>query len=544
VGRSGTWKSCEQQEVIIMLETLPPDENGTVQTEQGFRRLFTRIRRHLGKPRSLRRKLARWNALVLLLTLALLEVIVYLAVISSLTNDVDQQLKAQAIRLEVSTRSQTVSGQPSQIAFFQQLVSGVLVNEFTATPLYIKVFDAHTGHLLAVSPYLNQVLLPLSRSDFEAALHGQQILGEFQDVHGNQVHALTLPLYDKTQRLVAVAQVIQSLQVVQQVRAILLIVLGVGGPLAALAAYGLSFWLTSRELRPLSRLITTMHTLSEQHLEIRFHPQRLTTEIVLLARAFNQMLDRLEASFALQHSFVADISHELRTPLTSIQGQLDVLLLDPELKDEMRTDLHQVSAEVRRLSRLIANLLTTVRAEAGISPQPFSYGIQFVELDLLVIEVARQAHFLNQQITLKIGQLEQISVPGDADLLKQLLLNLVDNALSYTPPTGQITLELTRSDTATPPVRQDTQHGQKEWAVLHVCDTGPGIDPEDLPHIFERYYRARHTGPGSKLGAGLGLSIARLIAVAHGGQITVESELGKGTCFHLWLPTTSHEPRG
>jgi hypothetical protein len=274
-----------------MSEARHTEGNGAVQTEQGFRLLFTRFRRRFGKPRSLRRKLAQWNALVLLLTLALLEVIIYLAVTYTLINDVDQRLMTQATRLEALTRSRTVSGQPAETAFFHQLVSSTPINEFTANPLYIKLFDVHTGRLLAVSPYLNQTLLPFSRPDFDAALHGQQILGELQDVRGNQVHALTLPLYDKTQRLVAVAQVIQSLQVVQQVQAILLIVLGAEGPLAALAAYGLSVLLTSRELHPLSHLITTMHRLSEQHLEIRFHPQRLTTEEGLVAHLNGRSAD-------------------------------------------------------------------------------------------------------------------------------------------------------------------------------------------------------------------------------------------------------------
>src|SRR5690348_12325112 len=168
-----------------MSEALSSEGNGAVQTEQGCRLPFPRFRTHLDKPRSLRRKLARWNALVLLLTLALLEVIIYLAVTSTLIHDVDQRLRTQASSLEAMTRSRTLSGQPSDIVFFQQLVSGPSVNEFTANPLYIKVFDAHTGRLLAVSPYLNQVLLPFNRSDFETALHGQQILSELQDVRGN-----------------------------------------------------------------------------------------------------------------------------------------------------------------------------------------------------------------------------------------------------------------------------------------------------------------------------------------------------------------------
>ena len=256
----------------------------------------------------------------------------------------------------------------------------------------------------------------------------------------------------------------------------------------------------------------------------------------MLTDAFNQMSERLEASFALQRDFVADVSHELRTPLTSLRGQADVLLLNPALDEDMRHDVEQLRTELARLTRMVNNLLTNARAEVGTPPHIDEGHTQIVELDSLVLEVARQARFLNRKVTLELGQFQQVSVPGDADLLKQLLFNVVDNALTYTRPGDSVYLDLICTQDVPDTVKAKEPDRQDEWAMMCVRDTGPGIDEADLPHIFERHYRAHHT-TSTPLGSGLGLSIASLIAEAHGGVLAVESKLGKGTSFCIWLPT-------
>ncbi|HLI89679.1 MAG TPA: HAMP domain-containing sensor histidine kinase [Ktedonobacteraceae bacterium] len=512
-------------------ERIAPPEKGLPLFVAMCRSLFS-----FRKPRSLRANLAQWNALVLLLTLALLESVVYQMVTAGLISDLDSHLTAQATRLQAATARWKASGTPADLNFLKQLVHGDRINEFTANSIYIKLFDVHSGQLLTLSPQLEQISIPLSRSDFTAALQGRRVLSVVGDRDGDQAHTLTFPLYDKSRLMIAIAQVSQSLQVIRQVQPVLLLVLGIVGLLAALASYAFSFYLMSQELRPLSRLIVTMHRLSAQHFDIRFHPARLTVEIIMLTQAFNQMLDRLQASFALQRSFVSNVSHELRTPLTAIQGQIDVMLLNPELKGEMREDLQGVSAELRRLTRLVTNLLTSARAEAGMFPRPFDNGGQIVDLDALLVEVAHQARFINQQIRLEVEHLEQVGVPGEADLLKQLLLNLVENALTYTPAGGEVKLAVIRCDSVPAEVVTETAVRSKEWARLSVCDSGPGIDPEDLPHIFERNYRGSYGREVRPSGSGLGLFIARLIAHVHHGAITINSEMGKGTCFHVWLP--------
>jgi signal transduction histidine kinase len=188
--------------------------------------------------------------------------------------------------------------------------------------------------------------------------------------------------------------------------------------------------------------------------------------------------------------------------------------------------VQQINGELGRMSRLVSNLLASARAEAGILPQLFP-SRQPVELDEVLFEIARQGRFLNPRVELVLGSLPQIQVPGDSDLLRQLLLNLVDNAMAYTPAGGQVTIEAGESD--------DGEH-----VVISVSDTGKGISAEDLPHIFERHFRA--DPGGTKVGSGLGLYISALIAKAHNGWIEVSSSPDEGSRFSLWLPAGKANP--
>ncbi len=494
-------------------------------------RLGKSVRGAFGKvslPRSLGSRLVLGNILVLVLTLTIMGVIVHQLVTHRLLTEMDGRLRMRAAELETVTRIWKATGQPLDPAFFNRLVQGDALDE-VADPIHLKLVDRQTGLALIRSSDFQRERVVLQRPDFETASSGRQLFSTQEDDSGSQVRVLIFPLRDATQQVVLVGQLHQSLQSVERVGVILLIVLVLGGLFAVILAYGAGLWLTRRQLHPLNELASTMHDLSDQGLHVRLHPHKPTAEIELLTEAFNQMLGRLEASFTLQRAFVADVSHELRTPLTAIRGQLDVMLFNPDLQGELRQDVQQVNAELARLSRLVVNLLTNARAEAGMSPQLYQRNIQPVELDMLLIEVARQMRFLSQHVKLEISQLEQIRVPGDSDLLKQLLFNLVDNAVTYTQPGGQVCLGLSKSE----------QDEAGDYVVLYITDSGPGIAPTELPHIFERHYRAPQASSRSKAGAGLGLYIARLIAQAHGGEIKVQSELSKGTSFMIRLPVTS-----
>ena len=237
------------------------------------------------------------------------------------------------------------------------------------------------------------------------------------------------------------------------------------------------------------------------------------------------MLTRLDHLFQTQQRLVGDVSHELRTPLTTIQGNLDLLkrgaIEDAELRQEA---LAEIETEARRMTRMVGDLLLLAQADAGhvLNRAP-------VELDTLLLDVFRQGVMMAQgQVELRLGHEDQAQIMGDVDRLRQLLLNLIDNAIKYTPAGGMITLALYR---------------ESAQVRIEVTDTGIGIAENDLPHIFERFFRADRARSRRLGGTGLGLSIVHWVAQAHGGDIEVRSELGKGSTFTLRLPLADGLPR-
>jgi signal transduction histidine kinase len=300
----------------------------------------------------------------------------------------------------------------------------------------------------------------------------------------------------------------------QSVR-IFLPLLGLAG--LALALFG-SWAIAGRALRPVDTMVRTARTITLSHdLSSRIEAPPHQDELGRLASTFNEMLASLEAASRAQQRFVSDASHELRAPLTAIQGNLELLRRHRSMPEAERDEaLTEVERESTRLSRLVADLLVLARADAGVSLKCCP-----VDLDAVVLEAYREARHLSQGQALTLDPFEPARVEGDEDRLKQLLLILLDNALKYTPSTGHVTLGLHRRETA---------------AELVVRDTGVGIAPEDVPLVFERFYRAdpaRSRDPG---GTGLGLPIARWIVEQHEGEIKLESEPGQGTTATVRLP--------
>lgn len=240
-------------------------------------------------------------------------------------------------------------------------------------------------------------------------------------------------------------------------------------------------------------------------------------ELSRLAATFNEMLASLEQAYAAQQRFVSDASHELRAPLTVIQANLELLqrhaAMPAEERDQATQEAYQESA---RLVRLVADLLVLARADAGVPIRR-----QRVELDRVLMTVVGEARHLARGHRIGIETIEPVLIEGDPDRLKQLLLIPLDNALRYTPSSGSVSVAL----------RQ-----RRGVVEIHFRDTGIGISEEDLARVFERFYRAdpaRTRDPG---GTGLGLGIARWIAVQHGGGIELASVPGHGTTVSIHLP--------
>ncbi len=481
-----------------------------------------------GKPhlRSLRSRLVLWNVLVMLVMLCLMGFVMYTMVIERMISEVDEHLRLQAHELEAATRMWTAAGQPYDDAFFQRLVQGHKGDEFNQEQVAIKLIDWRNGQTLARSPNLGQAKLAFHLSDLETTDRGEGVTITRQDNTGRQVRLLTFSLQDERGQFLAIAQVSQSLEQIEHTRIVIITAIVLCCLMASILVYGVGYWLSSRELQPLSLLASTMQSLSERKLQMRLpDPKPRSEEAQKLTDAFNQMSQRLENAFSMQRAFVGDVSHELRTPLTAIRGQVDVLLMDPTLDGQVRADVQQINGELSRLSRLVSNLLASARAEAGMLPQLYPTW-QPVELDEVLFEIARQGRFLNPKVELVLGSLAQLQVPGDSDLLRQLLLNLVDNAMIYTPAGGRVTLDACES-------------ADKDKVIISVSDTGPGISPADLPHIFERHYRSSGSDRGNRVGSGLGLYISGLIAKAHGGwiEVTGNPDHEQGSRFSLWLPS-------
>lgn len=304
----------------------------------------------------------------------------------------------------------------------------------------------------------------------------------------------------------------------------------------ALALAGTGGWLLARRaLRPVDQMTTTARRIEAEHLGKRLDGAEVDDELGRLARTLNEMLARLEAAFAQVRRFSADASHELRTPLTVIKGEIEVALRSPRDSAEYQRVLASALEVVESMTRLVDDLLLLSRVDAGA----LRWEAEPVELDRLVEEAAKEGEILGRgkQVQMKILGLEPLIVRGDGQRLKQLLRNLVDNGVKYTPPGGQVTLALRQGPAVSPPLadRSPTPH-EGAWAEIIVRDTGIGIPPEALPRIFDRFYRVDPARSREIGGAGLGLCIAQTIAEAHGGRIDVESTPGAGSTFTIVLP--------
>ena len=277
--------------------------------------------------------------------------------------------------------------------------------------------------------------------------------------------------------------------------------------------------LMKRALTPVQQIVAAAQDISLHHLGRRLPVSDKGDEIASLSIALNQMIARLDESFQNTSRFTADASHELRTPLTIIHGELEAILLGRELEPALRDALGSLLEEVERLVRIVEGLFALSRLDTGEAQA------ERVRLDLasLAETTAEQMCLLAEEkrIDLVCQTRDGVEVEGDRARLKQVIVNLLDNAIKYSPEHGNIALAV---------------HGRNGSAYLEVTDTGPGVPEAALPHLFERFYRADETRSGEIGGAGLGLSIVQSICAAHGGSVTVKNNLPTGCKVTVELP--------
>ncbi|HEX7737046.1 MAG TPA: ATP-binding protein [Ktedonobacteraceae bacterium] len=281
-----------------------------------------------------------------------------------------------------------------------------------------------------------------------------------------------------------------------------------------------SYWLVGRAFLPIRRLIEVARTIKAGDLRQRVPVPRSSDEVQALALTFNEMLASLEQTLDRQRRFVSDASHELRTPVAVIRSKTDLALQQPGELDEYLTVLRQVNGESERLGHLIGDLLVLARADEGKMP----FEMETVPLHLLVEAVAANAEALaiERGVSLRVEPGSPVDVHGDEARLIQVIMNLLDNAIRYTPCGGSVVVSIA---------------GTEEWATLTVRDSGIGISSAHLPRIFDRFYRAdsaRTHNSGNN--NGLGLAIVAWVVRAHHGTIDVESQPGHGSTFTITLP--------
>jgi two-component system OmpR family sensor kinase len=434
--------------------------------------------------------------------LILFGIAVYRSVTSTIVNQLDDNLRNWAIIIYDNTHVDETG---------HLVVSLSQLN--LPEDIYVQIWGRN-NNLISASPNIRILNTPLDAGSIHSTIP------IWQDVNrgGARLRVLTVPLV-ASNRQEGILQVGTRMDVVNATQQTLLEVLLVGTAIAIVAA-GLAAWLSSRQaLHPLDNVTkAALQITSADDLSRRIpYTGSPNDEVGQLVAAFNQTLSRLENLFSTQRRFLADVGHELRTPLTVIKGNVGLMR---KIKDFDEESLVTIEDEVDRLTRMVGDLLLLAQAESGKIPLAH----EVVELDTLLLEVLNQMQVLaHDKVKLNLGDIDQVLVCGDRDRLKQVMVNLVGNAINYTPKGGEIVVGLGKV---------------AERAQLTVTDNGPGISPEDLPHIFERFYRSEksRTRQRDGKGYGLGLSIAYWIVRNHGGRIEVNSTLGKGTTFCVWLP--------
>jgi heavy metal sensor kinase len=299
----------------------------------------------------------------------------------------------------------------------------------------------------------------------------------------------------------------------------LLTLLALGLPFVALVAAGGGYILVRRALAPVEQIARKAAIITQHNLSERLPVPETHDELERLSIALNHMITRLDDAFGNSRRFVADASHELRTPLTIVQGELESLAKDGATPAEFREQLGSLLEEVERLARIVQQLFALSRLDAGEAHSESTV----LDLSALAVSTAEQMALLaeDKRIILSCEGSSPVFVTGDRSRLRQVVVNLLDNAIKYTEPGGAIVLTTAMKNGA---------------AVLEVADSGVGIPSEALPHVFERFFRVRRERASTDGGAGLGLAIVKSISSAHGGRVEVESVEGTGSRFRVHLP--------
>lgn len=457
----------------------------------------------------IRWRLTLWFALILCGILILSGIVLHVLLERYLNNQVDDNLRVYSARTHGTLDPQEIQEHLSYEVIHSKLPP---INEFASPGVYIQLIDRN-GNVVVKSDSLGEQELPVNPSLIEKGFAGNVTIETVAAGDSARVRIMVSPLYLKDQTLLLeVAQSLKHIDVaVSQVRWALLASILVALTLATVSG-GM---IVRSALAPVSQITQTARSIeTSSNLNRRVGYSGPIDEIGQLATTFDHMIEHLDRVFQSQKHFVADASHELRGPLTVIQGNLDLLKRNLSEKDRQES-LGAIKAETARMVKITSDLLVLAEVESSQLEQ-----MDMVALKEILSGELERAQPLAGKRKIAIGHQEELTVTGDTQKIRQLLENLVSNAIKYTSEDGTITLSLFRDG---------------DWARLEVADTGIGIAPEHLSHIFDRFYRVDTARSRVSGGTGLGLAIVKGIAEQQGGKVTVTSEPGKGSIFTAWL---------
>lgn len=462
--------------------------------------------------RSIRFSLTLWYAVTLAVILVLFSSFIYLVLGNQLNKGVDHELLTIAEAVASPTLEPFRRSGPS---VFDQVLEDFIGEKLRGK--YVQVLDP-AGQVGASSKNLEELRIPLSKRALQRSVEGKVTYETKVNLDIYPVRTITYPILADG-KLLQIVQVGASMKLSAETLDKVLLVFAVSIPLSLLL-WSLGGWfLAGRALKPVDIITRSAQKITAENLGLRLEVANPRDEIGRLAETFNDTLERLENAFTRIRQFSADVSHELRTPLTILRGETEVGLRWAKEPEEFRELFQSNLEEINRMSKIIECLLDLSRAEEG------GMRLELAEVDLAdVLEgLVQQARLIDPGKGLRIGFAaeEPVVVRGDWLKLRQVFMNLIDNAVKYTPAGGEISVAL------------DTNGGLARVAVI---DSGAGIPAADLSHIFERFYRVDKARNRADGGVGLGLSLARTFIEAHGGRIEVVSEIDKGSVFTVYLP--------
>ena len=468
---------------------------------------MNQLQRLLRRAVSIRVRLTLWYVALLAVILVVFSGLLYFSLARSLSQEMDLTLATEASRqiasMDVENGALHLGEGPDNLSI------GTVAELYDATGRYVLAYDTRQP-------------LPAVPEALSAAASGASVYTTTALPDGIEWRVLTAPVIENGV-VIAILQVGRPVAEVNATLHSLALLLALAVPFTLVVASAGGLFLAGRALDPIDYMTRAAAAIGANDLSRRLG-FRGRDEVGRLAATFDGMLDRLDRAFQRQRQFTADASHELRTPLTMLSSQIDVALQRTRTPAEYKELLRSLRDDAARMSRLVNELLTLARADAG--QQLLTR--EKLDLDELVGSVVAAMQPLATQQGVQLTEsTTPAPVLGDQTRLTQLLMNLVDNALRYTPAGGSVTV---------------TVRANSDSTELRVADTGSGIAPEHLPHLFERFYRGDLARARSEGGAGLGLAIAQWIVEAHGGRIGVESEVGRGSVFKVSLPSAASGP--